>query len=134
MPIWIKNKYVFYDLPYCQHIKITHLLDPMHIFKNVSSYLCRNMPSEKNDTFGIRRDIISSNTKNRHWPRQENLGEVVPCWSFKEGDVPWVLKKNDISLENEVILVVKVSYLYGPSQRHCFTLDEHFGGLKSHNH
>ena len=37
------GKSVFYNLPYWEHPKITHLLYPMHIFKNVSSYLCRNI-------------------------------------------------------------------------------------------
>ena len=32
-PIGMKRKSIFYDLPYWQHIKVTHLLDPMHIFK-----------------------------------------------------------------------------------------------------
>ena len=34
--IGMKRKSIFYDLPYWEHIKISHLLDPMHIFKNVS--------------------------------------------------------------------------------------------------
>jgi hypothetical protein len=41
----------------------------------------------------MRRDIISSKTKKKHWPRKESRGEVGPSWSFKEGDVPWILKK-----------------------------------------
>ena len=41
----------------------------------------------------IRRDLISSKTKNKHWPRKESKGEVGPSWYFKEGDVPWILKK-----------------------------------------
>jgi hypothetical protein len=65
----------------------------------------------------VRRDIISSKTKKKHWPRQESRGEVGPSWSFKEGDVPWILKKDDLSLEKEVILGVKVPSLYGSSLR-----------------
>ena len=34
-PIGMKRKYIFYNLPYREHLKITHLLDPMCIFKNV---------------------------------------------------------------------------------------------------
>jgi hypothetical protein len=44
----------------------------------------------------VRRDLISSKTKKKHWPRQETRGEVGPSWSFKEGDVPWILKKDDL--------------------------------------
>jgi hypothetical protein len=35
MPEGMKRKSIFYDLPYCKDLLISHLLDPMHIFKNV---------------------------------------------------------------------------------------------------
>ena len=55
-------------------------------------------------------------------------------WFFKEGDVPWILKKDDISLAKEVIIDVRVQTSYGSSLRHCFTVDDHLSGLKSHDH
>ena len=82
----------------------------------------------------VRRDLISSKTKNKHCPRKESRGEVGPSWSFKEGDVPWILKKVDVSLAKEVILGVKVPSLYGYSLQHSFTMEDHFSGLKSHDH
>jgi hypothetical protein len=134
-PIGMKKKSIFYELPYWQHIKISHLLDLMHIFKNVSYSLWRNISLKESDTLVVRRDIISSKSKKKHSPRQESKGEVGPSWSFKEGDVPWILKKEDISLEKEVMLGVKVPYLYGSSLRHFFTLSqEHFLRLKSHDY
>jgi hypothetical protein len=89
----MKRKSIFYELPYWEHLKISHLLDPMHIFKSVSSSLWRHISSKESDTLDVRRDLISSKTKKKHWPRQESRGEVGPSWSFKEGDVPWILKK-----------------------------------------
>jgi hypothetical protein len=134
-PIGMKRKYIFYELSYWEHLKIAHLLDPMHIFINVSSSLWRHISSKESDTLDVRRDPVSSKTKKKHWPRQESRGEVGPSWSFKEGDVPWILKKEDISLEKEVILCVKVPSLYGPSLRRCFTMHQyHLSGLKSHDH
>jgi hypothetical protein len=131
----MKRKSIFYELPYWEHLKISHLLDPMHIFKNVSSSLWRHISSKESDTLAVRRDLISSKTKKKHWPRQESRGEVGPSWSFKEGDVPWILKKEDLSLEKEVILGVKVPSLYGSSLRRCFTVrQDHLSGLKSHDH
>ena len=83
----------------------------------------------------MRRDIISSKTKNKHWPRQESRGEAGPSWFFKEGDVAWILKKEDISLAKEVILGVKVPSLYGSSLPRCFTVcRDHLFGFKSHDH
>ena len=48
---------------------------------------------KKSDTLAIGRDLISSNTKKRHWPIKESRGEAGPSWHFKEGDVPWIMKK-----------------------------------------
>ena len=53
---------------------------------------------------------------------------------FKEGDAPWILKKDDISLAKEVIMGVRVPTSYEYSLRRCFTVDDHFSGLKSHDH
>jgi hypothetical protein len=114
IPIGMKTKSVFYELPYWEHLNIDYLLDPMHILKNVSYSLWRNIPLNKSDPLAIRRDIISSNGKRRHWPRKETRGEVGPSWSIKEGrDFPWILKKDDISMVNDVILGVEEPYLYG---------------------
>ena len=53
-PIRMKRKYKFYNLPYWENIKITHLLDPMYIFKNVSSSLWRHISSKESDTLAVR--------------------------------------------------------------------------------
>ena len=47
---------------------------------------------KKSDTLAVRKDLITSKTKNKHWPRQlESTGEVGPSnWYFKEGDVPLI--------------------------------------------
>ena len=79
----MKRKFIFYDLPYWEHIDIGHLLDSMHILKNVSFSLWRHKLSNKSDTLTIRKDIIASNTKKIHWRKNETRGEVAPSWSFK---------------------------------------------------
>ena len=68
---------------------------------------------EKSDTLAIRRDLISSNTKKKHWPKKENRGEVGHSLSFKEGDALWILKKEDLSVAKDVIFGVKTPSLYG---------------------
>ena len=72
IPIGMKRKSIFYELPYWEHINVVHLLDPMHIFKSTSFY--RNIPLKQSYTLVVRRDIISSNTKMNHWSRKENRG------------------------------------------------------------
>ena len=43
-------------------------------------------------------------------------------------------KKYDLYLAKEVIMGVRVPSSYESSLRHCFTMDDHFSGLKSHDH
>ena len=45
-----------------------------------------------------------SNTKKKHWPRQQYRGEDGHYFSFQKGDVTWILKREDLNLE-------KVSYI-----------------------
>ena len=66
--IGMKRKSIFYNLPYWENINITHLLDPMHIFKIVSSYLWRHISSKQSDTLAVRKDLIASKTKKKNWP------------------------------------------------------------------
>ena len=106
----------------------------MHIFKNVSASLWRHKPSKESVTLVVRRDLISSKTKNKHCPRQYNREEVGPSPYLKEGDVPWILKKDYISLAKEVIMSVRVPYLYGSSVQCCFTMYDCLSGLKSHDY
>jgi hypothetical protein len=132
--IGMKRKYVFYGLTYWEDIKNGHLLYPMHILKNVSSSLWRNISWNKSDMLAIGRDIITSNTKKRHWPKNKTRGEVGPSCSFKEGDVPWILKKDYISMVKDVILGVKEAYSYGSTLQCCLTTKENLLGLKSNDH
>jgi hypothetical protein len=47
IPTRMKRQFVFYVLPYWEHLKISHLLDPMHILKNISSFLQRHVSPKK---------------------------------------------------------------------------------------
>ena len=60
-------KNIFYELPYCEQLNISHLLDPMHIFKNVSCSFWHHISSKKSDKLKVTKDLISSNTKKKHW-------------------------------------------------------------------
>ena len=75
IPKGMKRKSIFYELPYWEHLKIAHLIDPMHTLKNVSSSLWTHISSKKKDKLSSKRDLISLNIKKKHWPRQENRGE-----------------------------------------------------------
>ena len=53
---------------------------------------------EKSDTLVVRKYLITSKTKKKHWPRRlERTGSKAVLgpsnsWYFKEGDVSWILK------------------------------------------
>ena len=47
MPEGVNMKSIFYELPYWDHLKISYLLDPMHIFKSVSCSLWHHISSKK---------------------------------------------------------------------------------------
>ena len=100
----MNRKSIFYELPYWEHLNISHLLYPMHIFKNVSCYLWHCISSKKSDKLKVQRDLISSNTKKKHWLRQENRGEDGHSFSFKKGGVPRIFKKKNLNLAKEDIL------------------------------
>ena len=57
MPIGMKRKSIIYEHSYWKHLKIVHLLDPMHIFINVSSSLWRHISSKK-VTYWLLREIL----------------------------------------------------------------------------
>ena len=63
----MNKKLIFYELPYWDHLNISHLQHPMHIFKNVSRSLWRHISSKRSDKLKVKRDIIYSNTKRNHW-------------------------------------------------------------------
>ena len=50
-----KRKSIFYNLPYWEHLNITHLLNPMHIFTNVSYSLWIHISLKQTDTFVVRK-------------------------------------------------------------------------------
>ena len=117
----MKRKSIFYNLSYWEHLNITHLLDPMHIFKNISYSSWRNISSKHIDKLTVTKNLITSKTKKKHWPRRlECIGLEAGAgpsnsWYFKEGDVPWIFKKYDLSLAKEVIMGVRVPFSYGYS-------------------
>jgi hypothetical protein len=70
IPIGMKRKSIFYELPYWENLKIDRLLDSMHILKKQSSSIWRYISLNKRNTLVIRGDLISWNTKKKHWLRK----------------------------------------------------------------
>jgi hypothetical protein len=83
MPEGMKRKSIFYELPYKKDLLISHLLDPMHIFKNVPNSIFRHISGKEKDTLSLRRDIALSRTKidrRQLWPNRENETYAEDPW------------------------------------------------------
>lgn len=80
---------IFLALPYWESLKIQHLLDPMHIFKNVAQSTWDHIIGKK-DTLGAREDMKSINRLPPSIePRMGKGGKLVLS------KAPWVLSKVD---------------------------------------
>lgn len=102
LPIW-------YSLPYWKDLKINHLLDPMHIFKNVAASLWRHLMGLK-DSEATRKDLKESNSKPTLWPQTKG-GKVT----YRVA--PWVLSKDELKIINERIQGIRTPVGYGASMR-----------------
>ena len=63
----IPSSSIWFCLKYWKYLKIFHLLDPMHIFKNVGHSLWKHLIGEK-DTEQARDDLKERNCKSDLWP------------------------------------------------------------------
>ena len=59
---------IIFGLPYWTQLKINNLLDPMHIFKNVTQQIWDHITSAR-DNLGVREDLQLSGRLPIAWPR-----------------------------------------------------------------
>ena len=80
---------IWYTLEYWKNLKITHLLDPMHIFKNVAHSLWKHLVGLK-DIEAAREDLKHQNYKPTLWPISDDQTKKVTYVP-----APWVLTKQE---------------------------------------
>ena len=78
---------IFFRLPYWTHLKINHLLDPMHIFKNVGSSIWEHVIG-KRDNVSVREDLRVAGRMRQAWPREEGGHVRLPS-------APWIISKKE---------------------------------------
>ena len=89
----------------------------------------------KKGTLCLLGEILFLQKLKRNIGQDKKLEErLVPLKSFKEGVISWILKKDNLSLEKEVIMSVRVPSLYWSSLWCCFTVEDCFSGSKLHDH
>jgi hypothetical protein len=127
MPEGMKKKSIFYELPYWKDLLISHLLNPMHIFKNVADSIFQHISEKDKETLSSRRDISLSRTKfdRKHlWPNRENKTYA---------QAPWILKNKEIDLLKNVIRSIRTPIAYVLSLVKSFVVDGHITGFKTHD-
>lgn len=126
LPPGMKRFSLWYELPYWTGLKINHLLDPMHIFKNVGSLLWDHLIGKK-DTLGARIDLKSTGRMEQFWPQTASDG------SIKLPKAPWILTGQQERKVKEIIRSVRTPTGVMHSLRTAFTKDGKLIGLKSHD-
>ena len=63
---------IFYNLEYWKDLLVTHLLDHMHIVKNVASSLYR-YTSKESDNIQLRYDLKATKTKCTFWVKKMHM-------------------------------------------------------------
>lgn len=75
-PEGMKRLSILYSLPYWRHLLIGHLLDPMHIFKNVGHSLWKHITGAK-DTRAARDDLREIGVKKSLWTKTNSTNRKV---------------------------------------------------------
>ena len=119
---------IWFCLKYWKYLKICHLLDPMHIFKNVGPSLWKHLIGEK-DTEQARDDLKERNCKSDLWPRvDEETGRKTYARA------PWVLTTTEIATIHRRIRSIQTPTGYGASLQNMFTMDDkNLSNLKTHD-
>jgi hypothetical protein len=122
------NMSIWFTLEYWQHLKICHLLDPMHIFKNVGHSLWKHLIGLK-DTHASRASLVEYNSKPHLWSRENSI-----TGNIEHPKTPWVLTPEEISILNIRIRSIRTPTGHGASLRNIFTMDDTaLSGLKTHD-
>lgn len=112
----------FHELPYWHNLSANHLLDPMHIFKNVAEILWGHIMG-KHDTLGAIKDL-------------ETMQRVSSLWADEDGKLPaapWVLNKKEQAIVKQTIESFQTPTEAIRSLEGCFTIDDDLTGLKTHD-
>ncbi|KAI5074065.1 hypothetical protein GOP47_0012078, partial [Adiantum capillus-veneris] len=95
LPPGMKRLSLWYELPYWPRLMINHLLDPMHIFKNVGNLLWDHL-TDKKDTLGARVDLRNVDRMEQYWLQTASDG------SIKLPKAPWIFTGAQERIVDEV--------------------------------
>lgn len=126
LPDGMKRFSILFELPYWTSLLINHLLDPMHIFKNVGSLLWDHISGAK-DTHAARADLQEVGIMKELWPQTRMDGRITLP------KAPWVMSKVEERRAKLIIRSLRTPTGLMRSLRTAFTKDGKLSGLKSHD-
>ncbi|MCO5587908.1 hypothetical protein L7F22_041860 [Adiantum nelumboides] len=119
---------IWFQLEYWKDLKIFHLLNPMHIFKNVGHSLWKHLTGLK-DTKQAKNDLKERNCKSNIWPQvDEESGRK------EYAHAPWAVTPTEIATINQQIRSIQTPTGYGALLQNIFTMDDsNLSNLKTHD-
>ena len=123
---------ILLTLPYGANLKIQHLLDPMHVFKNVGQAIWDHIAGKK-DSLSVREDMRAI----RHLPRSGSP-RMDPSGKMILPKAPWILSRVEKERMKGVMASIRTPTGYMRSLKGAFTKTKKGGstqlyGLKSHD-
>lgn len=119
-----------------QKLKSPHLLDPMHIEKNVAACLFKtfsNASGTKADSLNLRRQLKEMKMMDDLWAQDAGLDERGNRkWMFARA--PWIWTSSQYDLVIEIISSIRAPTGYGSSFSTKFSTDRKVVGMKSHDY
>ncbi|XP_057779975.1 uncharacterized protein LOC130998576 [Salvia miltiorrhiza] len=128
--IW-KKKSIFFQLEYWEHLHVRHILDVMHIEKNICESLIGtllNIPGKTKDGLASRKDLVSMKMRTELAPIQGDRRTYLPaaCYTLSRGEKRQVC---------ESLSRMKLPSNYSSNVNKLVSLkDSKLVGLKSHDY
>lgn len=132
LPKGMSRYSILLTLPYWAHLKIQHLLDPMHVFKNVGQSIWDHIIGKK-DSLGAREDMRAI----RRLPPSASP-RMGPSGKMILPKAPWILSRVEQERMKGIIASIRTPTGYMRSLKGAFTKTKKGGstqlyGLKSHD-
>ena len=121
---------VMVSIHFLQDLLIRHLLDVMHIEKNITESLIKFLEGTK-DTVKVRQDLKVRNQHSHLWP----TADVKTPGKFVKPLAPWLLSKQDKKIFHKRISNLRVPTGYAAAfKKHVKHKTKVLGGMKSHDY
>ncbi|XP_073133711.1 uncharacterized protein [Henckelia pumila] len=126
-----KRKSIFFELEYWKHLHVRHVLDVMHIEKNVCESLIGtllNVPGKTKDGIAARLDLVEMNVRTDLAPKTEENRTFLPATCF-------TLSRTEKRKLCNSLFGMKVPTGYSSNVKNLVSMkDLELVGLKSHDY